>query len=197
MFGPGQELPALIRFDYAPNEPQVPPVAGIGEWAQGDRYALRVDSAQVAWVPNSEGNGYLSTPVLNLRFTLKNTGEEVITYRPPHRDSVGAVPVLAAGDSYLDRVRPGANQTLAGQITQSQQLLPGAEMQDLALFERPEPDVTELLLYFPGRNVDRQGQVRVRVPFTWSDPPMPPELLGTPPTPPPVPEGTGQAPPGP
>jgi len=177
LFGSTVELPAIIRIPYAAPEPIRPPVAEMGEEAIGDGYAFRLDSVDIEYWPNDDRTAFTERPLLGLRYTIRNIGTQALRYDPPHRDSLGELaPALSDGARSFSRVTLPPRQTVAGQIMEPQMLQPGQSITDLALFERPDSSVTELLLTFPGHVLGRTGQVRVRVPYIFRDPPLPAEL---------------------
>jgi hypothetical protein len=187
LFGATVEEPLLIRLPYTAPEPVRPPAVALGEPAEGDGYTFRLDAQEIRYWPNTDRSAFSEEPLLGLRYTIANTGGEALRYVPPHTDPLGTTaPVLSDGRRILNRTQLREGRP-AEQVMQPVMLQPGDSMTDVALFERPEPAVTELLLLFPGHNVGRRGQVRVRFAYEYSDPPMPAELVPQPrrtPTPP-------------
>ncbi|MBN1947521.1 MAG: hypothetical protein JW797_17755 [Bradymonadales bacterium] len=193
LFGQEVQTPVLLRIAYAASQPIRPPVGSVGEEIQGDGYVFRLDRVQVAYLPNEAHTGFTEPPVLAVEYTLRNTSQQALIYRPAHRDPAGVTaPALAAGDYFFDRVMLPNNQQIRGQLVTSQTIPPNAEVQDMAVFARPDSAFNELTFYFRGHNLGRTGQIRVRFPYTYLDPPLPVELQE--PQPPPLPTGSEEAP---
>lgn len=176
MFGPDVELPAVIRIPYAAPEPQRPPVHDVGEVVSTDGYTFRVDRYEVAFLPNSDRSGFTERPVLAIHYTITNTGEEPLIYSPPHRRTTSdTAPSLSDGSRHFERVSLPPGQYLQDQLREVQSLAPGEELRDFSVFERPPQDA-QLQYHFPAHNIGRNGLIRVRISYSYSDPPLPEEL---------------------
>ena len=188
MFGSDIELPAWIEIPYTAVEPISLPVVAQGDLIEGDGYRFQVTRSEVSYLPNRDSSGFVEQPVFSVWYTVENATEEPLEYQPPHRNANGeTAPSLTAGTTVFSRVLVPAHQGLSGQVWQNQELAPGQTLSDFAVFERPPAGITELLFYFKGHALGRNGQVRIQLPYQFIDPPLPEELL--PPAPPTPPEG--------
>ena len=189
MFGPTVERPAWIEIPYTASEPIGLPEVAQGETITGNGFTFRVDRSEVAYLPNRDETGFVEQPVLAIYYTVGNASTEQLTYQPPHRIANGdTAPALAAGEVVMNRVLVPAQQGLANQMSDPQVIPVDGSISDFAVFERPDAAVSELLFYFKGHTVGQTGQVRVRLPYAFIDPPLPDALL------PPTPEVPAEAP---
>ena len=187
IFGAQVEVPAWIRIPFSPGEPRVPVVYGPNDPALGDGYQLTINRTEVAYLPNRDQTGFVEQPVLAVWYDLTNTTEAPMAYAPPHRiGSGGTAPALVAGASSFNRVLVPSSQGIAGQLEDTQTIPPGGHLTDVATFERPPAGTEGLVFFFKGHTVGHTGQVRIQIPYSFSDPPLP-EALRTP-APAPTPE---------
>ena len=181
VFGGDIELPGYIRFDApAAGEVAELPAGAMGTPVSGAGYSVDVRSVSTVYerITNNTGEeGITGQPLVKLELTLTNTGEEAVTYRPPNTSRDLRTPALSGADmTPLNFATFPAGVRVPGRVTAATPIEPGASLNDVLYFDRPaQGAASELTFFFHGKRVGRSGLSRVRVPYTWSDPPLPAE----------------------
>ncbi|MCA9562518.1 MAG: hypothetical protein KC561_03470, partial [Myxococcales bacterium] len=86
IFGADVKTNAWITIPYQASEPSRPAEAGLRDEVQGDGFSITIDSANVEYVPNADRSGFTEEPVLAVRYTVRNTGTQPLSYRSPARN---------------------------------------------------------------------------------------------------------------
>ncbi|MEL6178931.1 MAG: DUF4352 domain-containing protein [Myxococcota bacterium] len=180
----GGKQPLYIKINYEQTDVAPPPVVGKGEAAKLANAEVTVTSAGIQYVEmvdtSREEKGFSKSPVLQINYTIKNTGDKPLTYSPNHNASGNDVAGMAlhekGGKGVYMRVRFGADREVVGQMTVDTTIAPGKEAKDFVLFERPPENIKELLFLMPGKTVGSSGLARVGIPYTYSNPDKPAEL---------------------
>jgi hypothetical protein len=167
---PSAELPVFIPRGLKP--PVLPDEEGSewmdaaqGVWKQGD-VQLRVLSVQVGRVPLKGAGANKVKPASSLvvRFRVRNQGAgRAFTYEGWAKDSKGAAPTLKDDQENTYALRDfGAGVQVSGQVSRAV-LAPGSFVDDLLVFEPPEPGVEALFLELPAAALGGTGSFKLRM----------------------------------
>jgi len=179
------DKPVLHRVSYSKKQPEGPSIRQLGETLSLDGVSFTLNSATLEYV-NLEGGGddetgYSTNPLLKVSYSIQNTTDSAIDYRPGHREASGRrPPLLYLGDEQSEtvpRVRFSSDLSPAGQIQGRKTIEPGSTLEDFALYRQPADDVSQLRFEFPGTRFERSGLLRYTIPFDERDVPEPPEKL--------------------
>lgn len=173
------KLPVLIRIPYKYQEPKGPTVYQAGEAIAAGPANFTVESAETAYIETNhtiEGKGFSSRPWLKVTYKIENTSDEPLRYTPEHDVEGGEGAAVYAGNITVKRVRLSANASAVGRVTGSTSIEPGKSVTDFELFERPEEGVESIIFEYPAARFGGSGLIRVSVPYTYSEPPLPKEL---------------------
>lgn len=176
---PNSELPGYVQLPWQPNEVSPLPAVQINEVYEGDGFSFKVTDVSTEWVRLRDASGEVgitSEPLVKISFTVTNTTEDPVTYRPTRERGAVAFPILLQADGTgVTRATIGAAFKVNGQIETRQQVQPGASVEDFMLFRRPPQGVDRLKFVFPGKRIGASGQARVELDYSWQDPPKPAE----------------------
>lgn len=177
--------PVLHRLSYSKQEPEGPSIRQLGETISLDGVSFTLESATLEYVELEGGGddemGYSTEPLLKVAYSVQNTTDSAIDYRPGHREASGnRPPLLYPGDEESEtvtRVKFSSDLSPAGQIQGRKTIEPGSTLEDFALYRQPADDVSQLRFEFPGARFERSGLLRYTIPFDKRDVPEPPEKL--------------------
>lgn len=179
------DKPVLHRLSYSKREPEKPSIRQLGETISLDGVSFTLESATLEYVKLEGGGddetGYSTNPLLKVAYSLQNTTDSAIDYRPGHREASGRRPPLlypgGEASETVTRVRFSSDLSPAGQVQGRKTLEPGSTLEDFALYRQPADDVSELRFEFPGARFERSGLLRYSIPFDKREVPEPPEKL--------------------
>jgi hypothetical protein len=176
--------PALHRISYEYEKPKGPPVRQLGETVAMDGVSLTLDSAQLEYVKlkgSGDETGYSTDPLLKVGYTIKNSSDESVTYRPGHRTTSGPRPpalyAQAEQTQTIPRVKFSSNLSPAGQMQGTTSIEAGASVEDYALFEMPGDNVSGVRFEYPAARFGRSGLLRFQVSLKQRKVPAPPKKL--------------------
>mgnify|MGYP002620297278 FL=1 len=180
IFGDDVTMPGYIRMPWtAPTDLPGPVIQAADAAWEGNGFTFMVTGNAVQWVPlkdTANVDGISTQALLRVGFRVTNTGDTPMDYMPTTEAGNANFPSLvdASNNAIQNRAIFDSGVTVVGQVRERQTIAPGESLDDFLLFERPSRNVQELVLEFPARRFSRNGAVRLRMPFTWADPPQPP-----------------------
>lgn len=180
IFGGDARMPLYITIPWRePGEIPEPPAIGTGETFENEDIAFTLDGTDVLYArlhDSTRGDGFSDTPLLRIRYTVANRSDRTLRYMPPRSTAADPPRLTDHEGNALSRATFGPNIRPVDQVREARQLAAGESVSDFLLFERPPRGTEQLRLYLVGQRFGSSGLIRANIPFTWQDPPLPPEL---------------------